>query len=127
MFPVFFKLFPSWLPDCTVFSTSTFVTLGFGLFSELWEEWNIFQLCLIWNYHGYLILCFTACIQLVEVCTVFVFLGRGMVVKVISPKKTSTCLKSACVNILIIFAIRFIFLVFPVIQAILQLVATRIY
>ena len=82
MFPVFFKLFPSLLLDCAVFSTSAFVTLRFGLFTESQEEWNISNLCLFWNYHRYSILCFTTCIQLVEVSTVFVFLGRGLLVKV---------------------------------------------
>ena len=41
----------------------------FGLFTESQKEWNISNLCLFWNYHGYSILCFTACIQLVKVST----------------------------------------------------------
>ena len=80
-FPVFSKLFPSLLLDCAVFSTSTACILRFGLFTESQEEWNISQLCLIWNYCRYSTLCFTACIQLVEVSTVFVFLGRGLLVQ----------------------------------------------
>ena len=39
---------------------------------------NISKLCLFCNYHGYSIICFTACLQLVGVSTVFVFLGRGL-------------------------------------------------
>ena len=39
---------------------------------------NISKLCLFWNYHGYSIICFTACLQLVKVSTLFVFLGRGL-------------------------------------------------
>ena len=81
MFPVFFKLFPSLLLDCAVFSTSTLITLRFDLLTESQEMWNISQLCLIWNYCGYSILCFTACIRLVKVSTVFVFLGRGLLVQ----------------------------------------------
>ena len=38
--PVIFKLFSSLLLECAVFSTSTFVTLRFGLFTESQEEWN---------------------------------------------------------------------------------------
>ena len=40
-----------------------------------------FQNCLFWNYWGYSILCFTACVQLVGVSTVFVFLGKGLLVQ----------------------------------------------
>ena len=39
---------------------------------------NIPKPCLFWNYHRYPIIYFTACLQLVEVSTVFVFLGRGL-------------------------------------------------
>ena len=39
---------------------------------------SISKLCLFWNYHGYSFICFTACLQLVKVSTVFVFLGRGL-------------------------------------------------
>ena len=81
MFPEFFKLLPSLLLDCAKFATSAFGPLGLGLFRESWEVWNISKLCLFWNYHRYLILCFTAGILLVEVGTVFVFLGRSLLVK----------------------------------------------
>ena len=39
---------------------------------------NILELCLFWNYQGYSIAYSTACLQLVKVSTVFVFLGRGL-------------------------------------------------
>ena len=42
---------------------------------------NISELCLFWNYHGYSLICFTACLQLVKVSTVCVFLGRGLIVQ----------------------------------------------
>ena len=45
------------------------------------REWNISQLCLIWNYHRYSFLCFRACIQLVKVSNVFVFLRRGLLMQ----------------------------------------------
>ena len=75
------KLFSSFLPDFTVFSTSTFVTLRFGLFTESWKERNISKLYIFWNCQGCSILYFKACLQLVKVTTVFVFLGRGLLVK----------------------------------------------
>ena len=81
MFSVFFKLLPSLLADCTAFSISTFVTLRFVLLTESWEERNILELYIFWNYHGYSNLCFTACIQLIKVSTIFVCLGRGLLVK----------------------------------------------
>ena len=39
---------------------------------------NISQLCLVWNYHKYSIIYFTACLQLVKLSTLFVFLRRGL-------------------------------------------------
>ena len=39
---------------------------------------NISKLCIFWNYYGYSIICFTACLQLIKVSTVFVFLGRDL-------------------------------------------------
>ena len=77
MFPVCFKLFPILLLDCAVFSTSTFVTLRFHLFTESQEEWNISHLCFI----GIITDIQFYTLQLVEVSTVFVFLGRGLLVK----------------------------------------------
>ena len=81
VFPVFFKLFPSLLLNCTVFPTSILITLRVGLCTESWEEWKISQLFLVRNYCRYSILCFTACIQHVKVRTVFIFLGRGLLLK----------------------------------------------
>ena len=78
VFTAFLKLFPSLLLDCAVFQQ---VTFEFGLLTESKEEWNILKLCLFWNCGGYSILCFTACIQLVKVSTVFVFLGKGLLVQ----------------------------------------------
>ena len=87
VFPVFFKLFPSLLSDCTVFSTSTLVILRFGLLTEYQEECNISHLCLFWNYHGYSTLCFAACIQVAKVSIAFDFLGRGLLVKDRVPRR----------------------------------------
>ena len=42
---------------------------------------NISELCLFWNYCRYSFICFTACLQLVKVSTVHVFLGRGLLVQ----------------------------------------------
>ena len=39
---------------------------------------NISKLCLFWNYCGYSFICFTACLQVIKVSTVYVFLGRGL-------------------------------------------------
>ena len=50
---------------------------GFCLFTESWDEEH-FKLCLFWNYHGYSIICFTACLKPVKVSTVYVFIGRGL-------------------------------------------------
>ena len=44
--------------------------------SHRWRK--VSKLCLFWNYHGYAIICFTACLQLVKVSTEYVFLGRGL-------------------------------------------------
>ena len=82
VFPVLFMLFPSLLLDCTVFSTSTFVTLRFGLFMEVpggvehFKTLLILELLQIFNF-----ICFTACIQLVKISTIFLFLGRCLLVK----------------------------------------------
>ena len=126
MFPVFVWLFLSLLLDCAVFLTSTLVTLAFGLFTESWEVWNITQLCLFWNYHRYSILCFTACIQLVKVSTVIVFLERGLLVQDTESQEDQyqfeICLSKHSAK----FAIRLLFPVFPVIQATLQLDSARI-
>ena len=95
------------------------VTLRFGLFTESQEEEHISKHCLFWNYLGYSIISFTACLQLVKVSNAFVFLEET------SPKKTSTCLKSVHLNILHKFAIRLPFPVSSVIQANLHLVPAR--
>ena len=83
MFPVFpaFQAISQLATWCSVFLTSTVVTLGFDLYTESQDEWTILQLFLIWNYHKYSILCFTAYIQFVKVSAVFVCFGRGLVVK----------------------------------------------
>ena len=39
---------------------------------------NISELYLYWSYCGYSFICFTACLQLVKVSLVYVFLGRSM-------------------------------------------------
>ena len=48
---------------------------------------GIFQNFIFWNYQRYSILYFIACIQLVKVSTVFIFLERGLLLKdSVSPK-----------------------------------------
>ena len=44
-------------------------------------RWNISELCLFLNWHVYWFMCFTACLQLVKVSTVYVFLGRDLLVQ----------------------------------------------
>ena len=54
--------------------------------------------------------CFKACLQLVKVSTVLlIFVGRGLFVKIQSLKETSTSLRSAQVNILLICTIEIVF------------------
>ena len=127
MFPVFFKLFPSLLLDYTVFSTNTLITLRCNLFTESQEGWNISQLCLIWNYCGYSILCFTACKQLVKVSTEFVFLRRGLLVQDAKSQEDQYLFEICLVEHSVQVAIRLLFPVFPIYQTTLKLVSARIY
>ena len=74
-FPVFFQ------------AISQLVTRLCSVLYKLPSDWaclqsprrrNISELCLFWNYHGYSIIYFTACLQFVKVSTVYVFLGRDL-------------------------------------------------
>ena len=70
--------------------------------------------------------CFKACLQLVKVSTVLlIFVGRGLFVKIQSLKETSTSLRSALMNILLICTIEIVFSVSQVLQATLQLACFR--
>ena len=67
------------------------------------------------------ILCFKACLQLVKVSTVYLYFLREASLWKYSPKKTSTSLRSAHVNIVIICTIRMISSVSQVFKALYSL------
>ena len=72
-------IFSSYFPACyKIVQCFLQFTLRFGLFTESWEEehfQNLGYFGIIMNIQLYAL---TACLQLVEVSTAFVFLGRGL-------------------------------------------------
>ena len=74
----FCKLFSGLFQYCTMFSTRFSLQMT-CLQSPI--RWNISKHCLFWNYCGYSFICFTACLHLVKGSTVYVFLGRGLLVQ----------------------------------------------
>ena len=76
-FPAFFQAFSQLVSRlCSIFNKISLEVTCFGSPGRR----NISELCLFWNYHGYSILYFTACLPLVKVNTAYVFLGRDLLV-----------------------------------------------
>ena len=86
---------------------------------------NISELCLFWNYYRCSFICFTACLQLVKVSTVYVFLGGGLLVHESEFQEDQYLFEICLVKNSVHNCQQIAIPVFPVFQASLQLVSAR--